>query len=74
MVVSNNRDAAALQFADAAGDPRRHISAGTAGSEQAADLAICRALQHAGAEWLALSGYLRKVGAGHPQPLIRAGS
>lgn len=62
MVVSNNRDAAALQFADAAGIPRRHISAGTEGSEQAADLAVCRALQHAGAEWLVLSGYLRKVG------------
>lgn len=62
MVVSNNRDAAALQFADAAGIPRRHISAGTEGSEQAADLAICRALQDAGAEWLVLSGYLRKVG------------
>ncbi|MGL4965395.1 MAG: phosphoribosylglycinamide formyltransferase [Inquilinus sp.] len=62
MVVSNNRGAAALQFADAAGIPRRHISAGTEGSEQAADLAICRTLQHAGAEWLVLSGYLRKVG------------
>ncbi len=45
-----------------AGIPRRHISAGTEGSEQAADLAICRALQDAGAEWLALSGYLRKIG------------
>lgn len=62
MVVSNNRDAAALPFADAAGIPRRHVSAGTEGSEQAADLAICRSFQDAGAEWLVLSGYLRKVG------------
>ena len=62
LVASNNRNASALQFADTAGIPRRHISAGTEGSEPAADLALCRALQEAGAEWLVLSGYLRKVG------------
>ncbi|WP_034850986.1 phosphoribosylglycinamide formyltransferase [Inquilinus limosus] len=62
MVVGNNRDAPALQFAETAGIPHRHISATTEGGEKAADLAICRAMQEAGAEWLVLSGYLRKIG------------
>ncbi|MFE0753846.1 phosphoribosylglycinamide formyltransferase [Inquilinus sp. NPDC058860] len=62
LVVSNNRDAPALRFAEAAGVPHRHISATSEGGEAAADLAICREMQEAGAEWLVLSGYLRKVG------------
>lgn len=62
LVVSNNRDAPALRFAEAAGVPGRHISATRVGGEDAADHAICRAMQEAGAEWLVLSGYLRKIG------------
>lgn len=62
LVVSNNRDAPALCFAEAAGVPGRHISATGEGGEVAADRAICRAMQEAGAEWLVLSGYLRKIG------------
>ncbi|KGM32365.1 phosphoribosylglycinamide formyltransferase [Inquilinus limosus] len=62
LAVSNNRDAPALRFAEAAGVPHRHISATSEGGEAAADLALCRVMQEAGAEWLVLSGYLRKIG------------
>lgn len=62
IVVGNNGDAPALQFARDQQIPYRHISARTEGDEQAADLAICRALQDAGAEWVVMSGYLRKLG------------
>jgi phosphoribosylglycinamide formyltransferase-1 len=62
IVVCNNGDAPALQFARDQQLPYRHISARTEGGEEAADLAICRALQDAGAEWVVMSGYLRKLG------------
>jgi phosphoribosylglycinamide formyltransferase-1 len=62
IVISNNADSPALAFARDRGIPTRHVSATSAGSEAAADAAICDALQAAGAEWLILSGYLRKLG------------
>jgi len=63
MVVSNNRDSAALKFAESQGIPFRHISAATEGSELAADVAICQAMEESGVEWIVLSGYLRKLGS-----------
>jgi phosphoribosylglycinamide formyltransferase 1 len=62
VVISNNADAPALLFARARGIPTRHISATSEGSEDAADRAISDALTSAGAEWIVLSGYLRKLG------------
>lgn len=62
ILVCNNGDAPALQFAREHQIPCRHISARTEGGEQAADLAICRALQDGGVEWVVMSGYLRKLG------------
>jgi phosphoribosylglycinamide formyltransferase-1 len=62
LVISNNADSPALAFARERGLPTRHISATSAGSEEAADRAICDALTSAGAEWIVLSGYLRKLG------------
>jgi phosphoribosylglycinamide formyltransferase-1 len=62
IVVSNNGDAPALQFAKEHGISFRHISAKTEGSEQAADFAISEALHASGAEWIVMSGYLRKLG------------
>ncbi|WP_315832362.1 phosphoribosylglycinamide formyltransferase [Bradyrhizobium prioriisuperbiae] len=62
IVIGNNGDAPALQFAKQQAIPFRHISARTAGSEQAADTAIARALKDGGAEWVVMSGYLRKLG------------
>jgi phosphoribosylglycinamide formyltransferase 1 len=62
IVISNNSEAPALQFAHEHGIALRHISGKTEGSEQAADLAICSTLQHSGVEWVVMSGYLRKLG------------
>ena len=62
IVVSNNADAPALAFAREHGVPAQHISATASGGEAAADRAICEALRAHGAEWLVLSGYLRKLG------------
>lgn len=62
IVISNNADAPALEFAKRQQIPCRHISARTEGGEDAADAAICSALETSGAEWVVLSGYLRKLG------------
>ncbi len=62
VVISNNADSPALLFAHERGIPAWHISATSAGGEDAADRAICDALTSAGAEWIVLSGYLRKLG------------
>jgi phosphoribosylglycinamide formyltransferase-1 len=53
---------AALTFARERGIQTQHISATSAGSEDAADAMICDALISAGVEWVVLSGYLRKLG------------
>ena len=70
VVISNNAGAPALQFAQQHGIATRHISATSAGGEAAADRAICEALVTSGADWLVLSGYLRKLG---PATLRRFG-
>jgi phosphoribosylglycinamide formyltransferase-1 len=62
IVICNNGDAPALQFARELGIPVRHISARTEGSDAAADLAICQAFEERGVEWVVMSGYLRKLG------------
>jgi phosphoribosylglycinamide formyltransferase-1 len=62
IVISNNCDAPALQFARQHGIAVRHISATTAGSDAAADMAIAQALEDAGVDWVVMSGYLRKLG------------
>jgi phosphoribosylglycinamide formyltransferase-1 len=62
IVICNNEDAPALDYARQHQIPLRHISTKTAGSEQAADVAICQALQNADADWVVMSGYLRKLG------------
>ncbi|MDR3469767.1 MAG: phosphoribosylglycinamide formyltransferase [Xanthobacteraceae bacterium] len=68
IVICNNADAPALEFARMQQIPFRHISARTEGGETEADAAICSALDAAGAEWVVMSGYLRKLG---PQTLQR---
>ena len=62
LVISNNRDSAALVWARDHGLSARHISGKTTGSGEAADLAIAEALSDAGVNLLVLSGYLRPVG------------
>ena len=68
ILVTNNRDCAAAQAAEAAGLPWRHISAVGEGSPEGADRAVAEALSGAGAELVVLSGYMRKLG---PQTLER---
>lgn len=68
IVICNNADAPALSFAKEQHIAFRHISAKTEGGEHAADAAICGALAASGAEWVVMSGYLRKLG---PQTLKR---
>ena len=59
LVISNNAESAALQFARAQGLPWRHISAQTSPDP---DAAIAEALQGAGVDWVILSGYMRRLG------------
>ncbi len=66
LVIGNNAGAPALAFAREQGVPVRHISATSAGGEDAADAAICAAFAEHGCDWIILSGYLRKLG---PQTL-----
>ncbi len=62
IVISNNADAPALEFARSKGIPTAHISAKTAGSPEAADRAIAHQLRASNVGLVVLSGYLRKVG------------
>lgn len=66
LVVSNNRHAAAIEFAAARGVPTLVIP--TQGDPDAADRQLCEALDGAGVELVILSGYLRRLG---PQTLGR---
>lgn len=66
LVVSNNKNAAALEFAAAGGIPTLVIP--TQGDPEAADRRLCEALEAAGVELVVLSGYLRRLG---PQTLGR---
>ncbi len=83
LLVSNNRAAEALEFAQAHGVPAQVIA--TQSDPEAADARLCAALQAAGVELVVLSGYLRRLGPRtlgayrnrvlniHPGPLPRFG-
>ncbi len=62
LVVSNNADCPALDYARSEGLPWRHISATTEGGAEAADQAIAAAMAEAGVQLIVLSGYLRRLG------------
>lgn len=66
LVVSNNRKAAALEFAVDEGVPALAIP--TQADEAAADARLCEVMQAAGVELIVLSGYLRRLG---PKTLTR---
>ncbi|MGZ8363955.1 MAG: phosphoribosylglycinamide formyltransferase [Caulobacteraceae bacterium] len=61
LVICNNAEAPALDYARAEGLPWRHISSRTEGSVEAADQAIATAMREAGVTLIVLSGYLRKL-------------
>ena len=83
LMVSNKRDAAALDWAKAAGVPTRCIP--TLADLEAADRHLANALQEHGVELVILSGYLRHLGSAtlsayagrilniHPGPLPQFG-
>jgi phosphoribosylglycinamide formyltransferase-1 len=62
LVISNNSDARALQRARSAGIATLHLSGRTHADPDALDNAITDALQQAGADWLLLAGYMKKLG------------
>lgn len=62
LVVSNNSGSAALARARRAGIPVAHLSSRTHLEPAALDDAMTRALQDAGAQWVLLAGYMRKLG------------
>ncbi len=66
VLISNNRDSAAIAWACDNGLPYAHISSSTAGSESAADAAIAGTLMEHGTDLVVLAGYMRKLG---PQTL-----
>ena len=62
LVIGNNRDALALQRAAKGGIRRRHLSGATHPEPEALDQAIADALQEAGADWVLLAGYMKRLG------------
>jgi phosphoribosylglycinamide formyltransferase-1 len=62
LLISNNRESAALAWAAQNNLPAAHISARQSGSERAADAAIAGALGAADATLVVLAGYMRKLG------------
>jgi len=62
LLISNNRKAGALERARRAGVPTAVLNATRLPDPQALDAAIRDALKAAGAEWVALAGYMKKVG------------
>ncbi|PYN30900.1 MAG: phosphoribosylglycinamide formyltransferase [Candidatus Rokuibacteriota bacterium] len=67
-VVSNNRDAGALQRARAAGIATHHFSSSTHPEPEALDAAICGVLVEHAVDIVVLAGYMKKVG---PRTLAR---
>ena len=76
VLVSNNCDSAAMSWAADNGLAAIHVSAKSAGSEDAADAAIVSALRDHGAELVILAGYMRKLGprtlAAFPRRILNA--
>ncbi len=76
LLISNNRDSAALQWAADNGVSALHVSAKTAGSDAAADGAIADALRAHKVDVVILAGYMRKLGpqtlAAFPRRILNA--
>lgn len=62
LLISNNRDSTALTWAADNGLACRHVSARSAGSEEAADAAIAESLTAHRVDLVILAGYMRKLG------------
>jgi phosphoribosylglycinamide formyltransferase 1 len=64
LVIANNADAGVFARADAAGTPRRHLSARTHPRAEDLERAIVDALREAGASHVLLAGYMKRLGPG----------
>jgi len=62
LVISNNRDAMALQRAANAGVPALHLGGADFPGEQALDQAIAAALQRYDVDLVILAGYMKRLG------------
>lgn len=62
VVISNNRDAAALERAAAAGIPALHLGASVIPDETELDGAIAGALREHGVDLVVLAGYMKRIG------------
>jgi len=62
LVISNNRDAPALQRATEAGVPAVHLGAGDFPDGQALDQAIAAALKRYAVDLVLLAGYMKRLG------------
>ena len=62
LVISNNAHAPVLARAAAAAIPARHLSRRTHADAAALDTAQAEAVRGAGATWVLLAGYMRKLG------------
>lgn len=74
VVISNNRDAAALDRAAAAGVPALHLGASLIPDEGELDGAIAGALREHGVDLVVLAGYMKRIGprtlAAFPQRIV----
>jgi len=62
VVISNNADAGALEYAHEAGIPAFHLSSKTNEDESALDQDITNTLNLHKVDWVILAGYMKKVG------------
>lgn len=62
LVISNNSGAEALTRARRCGIPTLHLSSATHADDEALDEAMANALADAGADWVLLAGYMKKLG------------
>lgn len=62
LLISNNRNSAALAWADETDLPCHHLSPKSEGGEDALDEAHLRALKSAQVDLIILAGYMRKIG------------
>ncbi len=62
LLISNNSRSPALALAEERGLPARHLSSRTHPSDEALDTAMTTALKDAGADWVLLAGYMKRLG------------
>ena len=62
LLISNNRDCGAINWADLQGIAWQHMSATKLGSDAALDEAMARELKAAQVDFVVLAGYMRKLG------------